>query len=380
MVKRFINRIPFRTAMALCIGLFLLLGVVCSAILIRLLDNIWVNLDVGKQAVRDGSAGVLTIMYDYSPWVDTMNSIEGIVIPFVFCSIGAFGGAAVFYRWRMKKPLRELFQGVKKVRDQDLDFHLTYSAPDELGALCESFETMRSRLDANFKELWTAQEERKRLNAAFAHDIRTPLTILKGQSDMLKRNIESGRIDIQKAVSSLSFIEESISRFERYINEMTSLQRLEEIEPERSYIKMDEYSKEISGSFSAFSGQHKAVEIKTGQPGAILYIDRKMAARVIENLVSNGLRYAKSRVVVELDMEDKVLSVMVKDDGDGFSADALKHGLEPFYRCDGQDRGNHLGLGLNICRTLTEKHGGSIELGNLECGGGQVTAKFSMKE
>ena len=63
---------------------------------------------------------------------------------------------------------------------------------DELGKLCQSFETMRASLEANSRALWDAVEERKRLNAAFSHDLRTPLTVLQGYSDFLLDTLPPG--------------------------------------------------------------------------------------------------------------------------------------------------------------------------------------------
>lgn len=379
MGKRLVNRIPFRMAMALCIVLFLLFGVILSAILIHALDRLWESMDTGKQMIRDETFGGLTIIYQYSPWVSTMNAIEGIVVPFFFCSIGALTGAAVFYRWKMKKPLTQLFEGVKKVQNKELDFTIAYDAPDELGALCTSFETMRSELDASFKALWRTEEDRKRLNAAFAHDLRTPLTVIKGQADMLQRNMETGKLDRQKAEAALSFIQQSIARCERYIGEMTSVQKLEEITPEKKPVMLQEYVQKIDTGFSTLVKEERSIAIRAEPSDALLHIDESIVTQVLENLVSNALRYAKQSVALYFKVDGEMLMVRVTDDGCGFSAEALQRGLEPFYRGDPQKKEGHLGLGLNICKILTQKHGGSIVIANSYGGGAQVTATFSMK-
>ena len=73
-------------------------------------------------------------------------------------------------------------QRLSKIAQNDLDFHVESPSSDEMGQLCQSFETMRASLEANSRALWDAVEERKRLNAAFSHDLRTPLTVLQGYS------------------------------------------------------------------------------------------------------------------------------------------------------------------------------------------------------
>ena len=82
----------------------------------------------------------------------------------------------LFYRNKLRQPLAELQAASEKIANNNLNFVLSYSSKDELGQLCVSFETMRAALAENFSEMWRQVEERKGLNAAFAHDLRTPLT------------------------------------------------------------------------------------------------------------------------------------------------------------------------------------------------------------
>ena len=105
-----------------------------------------------------------------------------------FCIIAA---ALLFYRNRLKKPLVELRTASEKIANNDLDFSIDYDNNDELGQLCASFEIMRTTLADNFSKMWRQVEERKALNAAFAHDLRTPLTVLKGYNEMLQASDNS---------------------------------------------------------------------------------------------------------------------------------------------------------------------------------------------
>ena len=105
-----------------------------------------------------------------------------------FCIIAA---ALLFYRNRLKKPLAQLRAASEKIANNDLDFSIDYDRKDELGQLCASFETMRATLADNFSKMWRQVEERKALNAAFAHDLRTPLTVLKGYNEMLQASQNS---------------------------------------------------------------------------------------------------------------------------------------------------------------------------------------------
>ena len=93
--------------------------------------------------------------------------------------------AVLFYRNKLKRPLTILKEAAEKISAQELDFSVAYAAQDEMGNLCRSFEEMRQALQQNNRLMWQQMEERRRINAAFAHDLRTPLTVLKG--DVYKR-------------------------------------------------------------------------------------------------------------------------------------------------------------------------------------------------
>ena len=91
----------------------------------------------------------------------------------------------LFYKQQLQKPLEVLNTATENIASHNLDFEIPPMKQNELGKLCGSFDFMRSALMENYKEMWRQIEEREKLNAAFSHDLRTPLTVLKGQSEML---------------------------------------------------------------------------------------------------------------------------------------------------------------------------------------------------
>jgi signal transduction histidine kinase len=97
-----------------------------------------------------------------------------------------------------------LKKATEKVADNDLSVEIEYDIKDEMGELCNSFEYMRKQLVANNQKMWEMMEEQKRLNAAFAHDLRTPLTVLRGYTDFLSQYVPTGKIDDKKLISKTS--------------------------------------------------------------------------------------------------------------------------------------------------------------------------------
>lgn len=95
----------------------------------------------------------------------------------IYSALCIMAASLLFYRNKLKIPLAELRAASEKISNNDLEFSIKYDSKDELGQLCTSFEMMRTTLANNFSEMWRQVEERGRLNTAFAHDLRTPLTV-----------------------------------------------------------------------------------------------------------------------------------------------------------------------------------------------------------
>ena len=103
--------------------------------------------------------------------------------------------------------------------------------------------------------------------------------------------------------------------------------------------------------------------------------------QVFENLLSNAVRYAKSSISIQYALANDTLSITVSDDWPGFDDTALKSAVNPFYTTENKSNtGQHLGLGLNICKILCERHNGNIILSNGIETGASVTVRFGMIE
>ena len=95
--------------------------------------------------------------------------------------------------------------------------------------LCTAFETMRIELLKNKQELWNQMDERKRLNAVFSHDLRNPITVLKGSAKILQKGIEQDNLSSDNARDTVDLITQYSERIEQYVEAMSSVQKLEEI-------------------------------------------------------------------------------------------------------------------------------------------------------
>ena len=113
----------------------------------------------------------------------------------VFPIAGSCGAVFLFYRNKLKRPIEELETASKRIAENDLDFRITYENKDEMGHLCLEFDRMRGQIEENNRKLWHMIEDERALRSAIAHDIRSPLSVLKGYQEMLIDYFPDGTID-----------------------------------------------------------------------------------------------------------------------------------------------------------------------------------------
>ena len=298
-------------------------------------------------------------------------------LPVIFITIGIGVAATIYYQKKLKIPIAQLQNGVEKIQEDNLDFHVEYNEDDELGELCCSMEKMRSELWQKQKALWESLEQRKLLNASVAHDIRTPITVLKGYLDYLEKMIPQDKLTEDMLLDTVSAMQGAVNRLEQYVDCVRDVEKIENIEIEkrpenvrrlldemRSNVKQLETNKEILISSNIMTMD----EVR---------LDKSVFFRIFENLLQNALRYAKKQVHISILQNKNFLILTVEDDGNGFAGKDLEKAATVFYSSDKE--GQHFGIGLSICRILCEKHGGLLSISNNKNKSGAcVTAKLNM--
>ncbi len=286
------------------------------------------------------------------------------------------GAVFLFYRNKLKRPVEELELASKKIATNHLDFSIAYENQDELGVLCKEFEQMRKALARNNQILWRAVEEEKMLRAAIAHDIRSPLSVLKGYQEMLTEHLSGTDADIGQAMEMLSESGRQIERMDAFVETMRKMSSLESREPASEEISARQLEEDIRAELAILEKEYgKQCILQARESGKVFYGDRAIILEVAENLLSNALRYGKKKIGIMVTAGYSELSICVRDDGDGFREDEGKI-TEAFYRQNVKDSLKHAGIGMYISRLYCEKHGGRLVLGNDEHGGAVVTAIF----
>lgn len=331
--------------------------------------------------MQAGSAGEETM-------AEILSAVQ-IILPIVIYICALFLSASMFYRLKLREPIETLAKGADRIIANDLDFKMKAESEDELGQLCTAFETMRKTLLANNRELWRQAEERRRLNAAFAHDLRNPITVLKGSVKLAKHTVADGAADARRQqeqgqpsdtercaeqnkqtehlIEHLLRIEDYTNRIEQYVETMSSIQKLEEIAVHREVTAWDSLILELENMIRLIGADcqkeihFQAAELAEKSEKNIL-LDKSILFQIAENLVANAMRFANHKITVQCNVDDGNLLFTVSDDGCGFPDSLLQKGIQPFQK--GREDAEHFGMGLYLCKLLCEKHGGTLTIHN----------------
>jgi len=247
-----------------------------------------------------------------------------------------------------------------------LDFTIPEVSADELGQICAAFETMRAELLRTNQELWRQAEERKRLNAAFAHDLRTPLSSVLGAASTL-RDLDSALGPEAKAELLGTIIAES-ERLNRFIANLLDMTRLEAGAVAPNLVPQD-FAETIDTALrrveKVLDGHEVVLDIEPDLPA--LSLDPVLFEQVLVNILDNAAKYAPegSAVTVKARADAGAVRIDLMDECEGLPYEETERVFDKFYRARKGDRVRAgTGLGLAISRGFVEAMGGTVTAAN----------------
>lgn len=277
----------------------------------------------------------------------------------------------------LNKKMSTLIYVTKKVEQQDLDFKISTSGIKEVDEILHSMDCMRNALKDSLEQQWKIEQEKNHQMSALAHDLKTPLTIVRGNAELL---LESELSKMQKIYTE--YIENSSLQMQNYVQmliEVTKSWQGYQFHPEK--VASSSFLKEIECQLKGLCAIHNLTSVwdcncTVGE----IYVDHTLLIRAIVNVISNATERTSSggKVWVGVSEENNYLIFVITDTGSGFSTEALKHGTEQFYM-DDISRGSktHYGIGLYAASIIIENHGGKLDLSNSrETGGAKVTIRI----
>lgn len=303
--------------------------------------------------------------------------------PFLIGIAAAVIAVRCYVEYKIKTAVNELQASLTHMLAGDLGYEIAYRSRDELGDLCRKIESLRRKMQEEKQNEWQTGEEQRKINAAFAHDMRTPLTVIKGYTEFLLKYVPQGKVSQESLLEKLEAIAYQEERLYAFSKTMTRLQQMEKREVCCAWLETESVQarlKEIAEGMRT-DNLTIVVENREQQTHPVL-VDLELVLEAVENAVSNALRYAKTQVKIYTECRNDFMEIYVRDDGEGFSARALREAARVYFSEEKEKEAGqeHFGIGLTITKLLCEKHGGELTIVNGTEGGGIVGLSFYVGE
>ena len=302
---------------------------------------------------------------------ETIKKLLLIMIISIPTSISVTIVVGYFMAKKALRPVDQIRRAAVKISSSNLDEKIDIAGrSDELGRLAETFNAMIGRLKDAFQRV-------NQFSIDVSHELKTPLTILKGETEVALRK-EREKDDYQKLL--LSNLEE-IDRMSCIIDDLLLLSKADtkDIKLNIEEIALRDLIMGVCMNMKVVADK-KEVVLQTGEMEDLrVKGDELKLRRMILNIVENGIKYSQTggKVIVSSYVNDGYAQIDVKDEGIGISEQDIKYVFDRFFRADrSRKRESGSGLGLSISRWIAEAHKGSIEVKSQPAQGSIFTIKL----
>ena len=302
------------------------------------------------------------------------------ILLYIFIAINCIAVCVILtakFAKNMRTQLSPLFEATAEVSKQNLDFEVGHAKIKEFEDVLASFSDMKDNLKISLERQWKTEQTQKEQIAALAHDLKTPLTVIQGNADLLT---ETNLDDEQRLYAG--YVVESSGQMQSYIQTLIDISRAAVgYQLHIESIDLPAFMQHLFGYMESLCRTKEIrLQMNTVSLPQMLKFDRVLIERAIMNVISNGLDYSPQGGTLYVDVQSNngFVEISVTDEGTGFSKEALCHAQERFYMGD-QSRNSklHFGMGLYITNSIMEQHNGQLILENSkETGGAKVTMKL----
>lgn len=311
-----------------------------------------------------GSAFIITVLETSVP--ELKNLAVDIIISVLLILVLTACMLTIWIYTSMINPIKKLQTAAQNIKEGNLDFTVEVENDDEIGELCRSFEEMRQRLKDNTEEKMESERENKTLISNIAHDLKTPITAVKGYAEGL---IDGVADTPEKRDKYIRTIYNKANEMDTLINELTLYSKIDTNRIPYNFAKIN-----VSDYFmDCVEEVGLDLEAKNIGLGYFNYVDEdvqiiadpEQLRRVINNIVGNSVKYLdKQKGFINIRIKDvgDFIQVEIEDNGRGISARDLPYIFDRFYRADASRNSatGGSGIGLSIVKKIIEDHGGKI--------------------
>jgi heavy metal sensor kinase len=306
---------------------------------------------------QKGLVAIVQVASSLEVMEETLNSLARIYVLLVIASVVIASVIGSFLARKALKPVSELTGLARRIGAENLNERINVLTPkDEIGRLTTTINDMFERLEKSFNQI-------QQFTADASHELKTPLTILKGEMEIALRAKDDPAYMKEALESGL----EEIDRMSHIVRNLLDLTRIDAEKEAVTNIRvhLDEVMTERVDHFRRLSHE-KGVELKVAKKtSAVVCGDPVRVGQLLFNLIDNGIKYTPSggSVEVSVDTDGDTAVVKVRDSGVGIAEEDLPYIFDRFYRVDKARTREYgsAGLGLSICKEITESLGGTIE-------------------
>ena len=283
-----------------------------------------------------------------------------VILVFTALSIGLW-----IYR-SIATPLVKLKKATQKIKEGNLDFVLDVEGNDEFSELCQDFEEMRKRLKESAEEKIILDKENKELISNISHDLKTPITAVKGYVEGIMDGVADTPEKMDRYVKT---IYNKTNEMDHLINELTFYSKIDtnRIPYTFSKLNVEDYFSDCAEEVG-LELETRGIELVYAnyvESGVQVIADGEQIRRVIHNLISNAIKYMdKPKGIIQIRIKDvgDFIQVEIEDNGKGIAAKDIVYIFDRFYRTDvsrNSSKGGS-GIGLSIVKKILEDHGGKV--------------------
>lgn len=318
-------------------------------------------------SVGDRHVDIYMLTYYGNYMAKFRGTIMGYSILMVIMMMLLSGVVAFFVYQQFVNPLVKLKKAAERMGSGNLDEKIDFgdNRVDEVGELCESFENMRQKMSDFAKAKMRYEEENRQLISNISHDLRTPITTIKGYVE----GIMDGVADTpEKQERYLKMIYSKANEMDSLINELSLYTNINNnaIPYEFHRVSVKDYFDDcMEEVYTTLLSRNMTLTYKNYCDDDVkVIVDPDQLKRVINNIITNAIKYTDKeygQIDINIYDNDAEVKVSISDNGRGIDSDSLPHIFDRMYRADSarQSRGGS-GLGLAICKKIVEEHGGNI--------------------
>ncbi|WP_034218398.1 HAMP domain-containing sensor histidine kinase [Lachnoclostridium phytofermentans] len=316
---------------------------------------------------QDGSKGTIFVLTDVDNVVPQLkaSAVQAVISFVLIIIITAFILIVWLYRGIIK-PLNVLKRATKEMKEGNLNYSISVNSNDEIGQLCEDFEEMRIHLKELIEVKMQYEENSRELLSNISHDLKTPLTAIKGYAEGIIDGVADNPQKLDRYVKTIYTKANDMSSL---VDELSLYARIDNntVPYNFSIIGVDDYFCDCVDELS-FELEIKNIKLEYENLVATdckVIIDTEQLKRVIHNIVGNAVKYMgkpEGTVKVKLTDSGDMVEVEIEDSGCGIAEKDLPNIFERFYRADASRNSKQggSGLGLAIAKKVIEEHGGNI--------------------